>query len=271
MPGLLALALATVAMPSQPLELDVPYVESPPDIIKLMLDMADVTWGDYVIDLGTGDGRIVIAAVKRGATGHGVDLDPERVEEARRNAREAGVADRVAFIEQDLFESDLSRATVVTLFLNEEVNLRARPLLLEQLAPGTRVVSHNFGMGDWKPDGHDQFLRNANGNFFIHDVFLWIVPADISGNWRWDSGGKRYAMDVSQNFQELEVGLSVEGRPLKIDGAYLRGERFTILASSSDGDTKYTLSGQVEGDSLSGTLHGGSGNAGKIENWTAKR
>ena len=157
------------------LELDVAYVVTPPEIVELMMDISDIGPGDYVIDLGTGDGRILIAAAKRGATGIGIDLDPVRIKEAKENADKEGVADKVSFLEQDLFETDLSQATVITLFLNSEVNMRLRPALLK-LKPGTRIVSHNFDMGDWNPDRYQQILRNNNGNFMIHDVFYWEVP-----------------------------------------------------------------------------------------------
>jgi SAM-dependent methyltransferase len=132
---------------------DVPFVPTPTEVVAGMLRLADVKRGDVVYDLGSGDGRIVIAAAKRyGARGVGIDIDPERVAEASRNARAAKVADRVRFLNQDLFESDLSEATVVTLYLLPRLNLKLRPKLLAELKPGTRVVSHGFDMGDWKPD-----------------------------------------------------------------------------------------------------------------------
>jgi SAM-dependent methyltransferase len=158
------------------LELDVPYVESPDEIVDVMMNISDIGPADYVIDLGTGDGRIIIAAAKLGATGVGIDLDPELIIKAKSNAEKEGVADKINFVEQNLFDTDLGQATVITLFLNEEVNLRLRPTLLK-LNPGTRIVSHNFNMGDWKPDRYQQVLINSNGNFFIHDVFYWEIPA----------------------------------------------------------------------------------------------
>ncbi len=156
-------------------ELDVPYVETPPELIDVMMEIAEIGPDDYVIDLGTGDGRILIAAAKRGASGIGIDLDPIRVKEAKQNALDEGVNDQVTFIEQDLFDTDLSKATVITLFLNEEVNMRLRPTLLK-LKPGTKIVSHMFAMGDWQPIRYQQVLRNNNGNFLIHEVFYWEVP-----------------------------------------------------------------------------------------------
>lgn len=159
------------------LELDVPYVESPDEIVEVMMNISDIGPTDYVIDLGTGDGRIVIAAAKRGATGMGVDLDPELIAIAKANAETEGVSDKIDFVIQDLFETNLSQATVITLFLNEEVNIKLRPTLLK-LKPGTRIVSHNFDMGDWKPDRYQQLIRNNKGNFLMHDVFFWEVPSN---------------------------------------------------------------------------------------------
>ncbi|NNE39145.1 MAG: class I SAM-dependent methyltransferase [Gammaproteobacteria bacterium] len=161
---------------SAAVELDVPYVETPPELVEIMMDLAEIGPDDYVIDLGTGDGRILIAAAKRGAAGTGIDLDPVRIEEAKQNAVDAGVENNLQFIEQDLFETDISKATVITLFLNEEVNLKLRPALLK-LKPGTKIVSHMFAMGDWQPLRYQQVLRNNNGNFLIHEVFYWEVPA----------------------------------------------------------------------------------------------
>jgi SAM-dependent methyltransferase len=160
------------------LDLDVPYVESPDEIVEVMMNISDIGPTDYVIDLGTGDGRIVIAAGKRGAKGLGVDLDPELIAVAKANAEKEGVSDKINFVVQDLFDTNLSQATVITLFLNEEVNLKLRSTLLK-LKPGTRIVSHNFNMGDWKPDRYQQVLINSNGNFFIHDVFYWDIPPII--------------------------------------------------------------------------------------------
>jgi ribosomal protein L11 methylase PrmA len=127
-------------------ELDVPYVSTPHSVVEEMLDVANVGTDDYVIDLGCGDGRIVIAAAERGAYGHGIDLDPERIREARKNAKAAGVQDKVMFLQEDLFKTDFSRANVITMYLLSSVNLKLRPILLERLEPGTKIVSHNFDM-----------------------------------------------------------------------------------------------------------------------------
>jgi SAM-dependent methyltransferase len=177
-PTALALALAALTSPAHAQEApanwearapDVVYVPTPEPVVEAMLDLARVGPGDVVYDLGCGDGRIVIAAAKRGARqAIGVDIDPERIREARANARAAGVEDRVVFIEGDLFEQDLAGATVVTLYLLPELNLRLEPKL-RQLPAGTRIVSHAFDMGDWKP----QVKREVDGK----TVYLWTVSA----------------------------------------------------------------------------------------------
>jgi SAM-dependent methyltransferase len=151
--------------------LDAPWIPSAPAVIAVMLDAAGVGVGDTVYDLGCGEGEIVIAAAQRGARGVGVDIDPERILNARRNAARAGVADRVTFVEQDLFKTDVSPATVVTLYLGPDVNRRLRPKLLSELRPGTRIVSHDFSMGDWNPDRTIP-VQQAPG----HVVYLWRVP-----------------------------------------------------------------------------------------------
>jgi len=153
--------------------LDVPYVPTPDNVVAKMLEMANVKRNDIVYDLGSGDGRIVITAAKKyGSRGVGYDLDPKRIEEANENARTAGVTDRVRFVQQDLFEADLSQATVVTLYLLPKVNLKLRPKLLKELKPGTRIVSHNYGLGDWDPI-KTETLKSPTGE---HHVFYWVVP-----------------------------------------------------------------------------------------------
>lgn len=148
---------------------DVVYVPTREPVVAAMLEMADVNSDDIVYDLGSGDGRIVIAAAKDyGARGVGIDIDPERIAESNENAEKAGVTDKVKFIEADLFKSDFSEATVVTLYLLSSLNEKLRPILLEQLQPGTRVVSHAFDMGDWEPEE----VRTVDGA----TVYLWTVP-----------------------------------------------------------------------------------------------
>jgi SAM-dependent methyltransferase len=154
-------------------KLDVPYVQTPDPVVDLMLKMASVTGEDVVYDLGCGDGRIVITAARKyGARGVGVDIDPKRIRESNANARKAEVTDRVTFLRQDLFKTDLREATVVTLYLLPEINLKLRPKLFKELRPGTRVISHDFDMGDWKPEKTEKVMDGGAE----HTVYYWTIP-----------------------------------------------------------------------------------------------
>jgi SAM-dependent methyltransferase len=158
-------------------EIDVPYVPTTEAAVKAMLKLADVKRTDIVYDLGCGDGRIVIAAAKEyGAHGVGIDINPERIQEAEANAKKAGVENLVRFEENDLFDADIHEATVVTLFLLNSVNLRLRPKLLKDLKPGTRIVSNTFGMGDWKPDKELMIGDPVEEFSLSHKLFLWTIP-----------------------------------------------------------------------------------------------
>jgi SAM-dependent methyltransferase len=222
-----------------------PYVPTVKEDVELMLDVADVQPDDYVIDLGSGDGRIVIAAARRGALGHGVELDPELASLARVNSQEAGVADRVAFEQGDIFEADIDRATVVTLYLFPEANLALRPKLLAELRPGTRVVSNSFHMDDWKPDVHDMSARSSGG------ILLWIIPARIDGDWTLeiDEQGSA-AMTVRQTYQEIELEFMGLGATPTVDSAVLEGDRIRFAFRSED--AMYVFDGSVENDNMQG-------------------
>jgi hypothetical protein len=157
-------------------EASVPYVPTPNEVVNQMLELADVSGDDVLYDLGSGDGRIPItAAQKYGTRGTGVEIDPELVEESRANAENAGVSERVEFLQQDLFQTDLSEATVVTLYLLPEVNLELRSKLLRELEPGTRIVSHDFDMGEWKPEQ----VINVQSGTRQHTLYYWVVPEEI--------------------------------------------------------------------------------------------
>lgn len=163
----------------QPREADVPFVPTPQEVVNRMLEVANVNSNDVVYDLGSGDGRIVItAAQKYGARGTGIDINPQLIERSRANAEAAGVADRVQFRQQDLFQADLSNATVVTLYLLPEINLQIRDKLLRELRPGTRIVSHNFDMGEWKPDR----VERVQSGVREHYVYYWVVPEQVTEN-----------------------------------------------------------------------------------------
>ncbi|MFN6569367.1 class I SAM-dependent methyltransferase [Dendronalium sp. ChiSLP03b] len=169
----------TTTPTSQPQERpgDVPYVPTPQPVVDAMLKVAKVNKNDILYDLGSGDGRIVVtAAQKYGTRGTGIDIDPQRIKEANENAQKAGVTDRVKFVQQDLFNTNLSDATVVTLYLLPDINLKLRPKLFKELKPGTRIVSHAFDMGDWKP----QQTLQVEGK----TIYYWVVPEEIPANLR---------------------------------------------------------------------------------------
>ena len=237
-----ALAQAEIAESTTP-KLDVPFVPTPDDIVDHMLGVANVTADDFVIDLGSGDGRILIAAARdRGARGFGVDLDPQRVNEARNNAEAAGVSDMVEFKQQDLFDTDFSHADVLTMYLLPRFNLQLRPRILDELRPGTRVVSHDFDMAEWAPDRDDTLGYKR--------VFLWIVPAKVEGRWTIEADGRSFDVDITQKFQMIEGTANVDGREVLLTGATLNGPDISFTVDLGDGAR--TLEGSVDGDRIEG-------------------
>lgn len=270
---------------------DVPYVPTPEKVITEMLRIADVSKDDVVYDLGCGDGRIVIQAAKElGCRGVGIDINPQRIEESRENAVKAGVAKRVEFILMDLFEADISQSTVVTLYLLSSVNLRLRPRLLRELKPGTRVVSHDFGMAEWKPDEStiieekfDNYIPFDNSrlseNFWDkHNVYLWIIPANVSGVWNWTipaiSGKKQYTMELDQTFQEVE-GKAFEDLtsiPLHIKDGKIEGDRleFTLERKLKGLTERLHFEGRVKDHTMEGIVRI-EGKPEVNEKWRAKR
>jgi len=209
-------------------------------LVAQMLDMAQVTPRDYVIDLGSGDGRMVIAAARRGARAHGVEFNRDMVELSKRNAEAAGVSARATFEKGDLFEADLTRATVVTMFLMEWINVQLRPKLL-QLRPGTRIVSNTFTMGDWQPDDSAQVTDRCD-NYCT--ALLWIVPANAEGTWQLSPGRLR----LTQAFQKVSGSLAAWGATRQITGGRLRGDRLTFSLAGSDYDVV------VSGNTMAGTV-----------------
>jgi SAM-dependent methyltransferase len=173
----LAGTLGAFAQESAKRKPDVPYVPTTEPAVEAMMKLGEITKDDILYDLGCGDGRIVIAAAKRGARGVGIDINPERIKDARENAKKAGVEDRVKFIEADLFEADIREATVVTLFLLPDVNLKLMPKLRRDLKPGTRIVSNTFDMGDWKAEKESRIEDNDTENYLSSNFFLWRIPA----------------------------------------------------------------------------------------------
>lgn len=198
---------------------DAPFLPTPESAVVAMMDLAEVGPGDSVIDLGSGDGRIAIAAGERGATALGIEIDPDLVVRARRRASDAGVDDRVIFRGQNLFETPIRSASVVTLYLLPDINLRLRPRLLTELKPGARVVSHAFDMADWVPDAHAQAEER--------NVYLWIIPAIVGGDWRVTlADGSVHALNIDQRFQRAEG--TMDGAA--ITDVALRGTRFAFTA-----------------------------------------
>jgi len=273
-----ALLLAPAAFPQD--YGDTPYVPTPQHVVDKMLEVAAVGAKDYVIDLGSGDGRMIITAAKKfGARGFGVDLDRTLVRRSNNLAVRAGVADRAVFYQRDLYETDLSRATVLTMYLLPEVNLMVRGKLLKQLKPGARIVSHDYGMGEWKPD---QYLvldapDKPVGADFKSKVFYWVVPAEVSGTWRGQlaRAGKTedFELKLDQMFQEISGSMSVSGRSAKIEGGKLAGEKVSFSARIGDGAAavRYRFTGRVANQRIEGEARIGAGGAGLDLPWKAAR
>ena len=220
---------------------DVVWVPTPQVLVDKMLDLAKVTPKDYVIDLGSGDGRTVITAAKRGAKAHGIEYNPDMVELAKRNAAKEGVGDKATFVKADLFESDFSQAQVITMFLLSSINLKLRPKILD-LKPGTRVVSNTFDMGEWKPDE----TAKADGCSNYCTAYLWIVPAKVDGTWKLPTG----ELTLKQTFQTIS-GTLKSGNVIAPVNGKLNGEQITFTA----GDGQY--SGRVNDNSMDGSLKSG--------------
>jgi SAM-dependent methyltransferase len=251
------------------IKLDVPYEPSSEEVVRAMLEIARVGKNDLVYDLGCGDGRIVIAAAqKAGARGVGVDLDPVRIKESLENARQAKVGNRVQFFQQDLFQTDIAKATVLMLYLWPEVNLKLRPKLLRELKPGTRVVSHSHDMGSWEPD---QTIRTTDG----HRVYFWVLPANVTGIWEWDMPGERerYVMRLSQQFQRVSGRLQLGPDGIPVKNLELRGDRLQFVAERFFKGRMQALRfmGRVQGHLVEGTAEKMiAGSQGK-QTWKAKR
>ena len=222
---------------------DVVWVPTAQTLVNKMLDVAKLTAQDYLIDLGSGDGRTVIAAAKRGARAHGIEYNPDMVELSRRNATQEGVNGKATFEQADIFQSDFSRATVVTLFLLPELNVKLRPAILD-MKPGTRVVANSFDMGDWNPD---QTARVEGPCDSWCTAYLWIVPAKVAGTWQLAYG----ELTLAQRYQTITGSLRMSDRTLEISGGRLDGENIRFAV----GGVQY--SGRVRGDTMDGTMAAG--------------
>jgi SAM-dependent methyltransferase len=254
----------------------VPYVVTPMEIVERMMRMGEVGKGDYVIDLGSGDGRIVIEAAKRGARGMGVDLDPNLVALANENARKAGVADRAKFVVQDIFDTDLSPASVVTMYLLPEFNRKLLPRLLE-LRPGTRIVSHDGEIGEWPADEKLEMRAPEKpvGVGGLSKVELYVVPADARGTWMSEvpQHGGKWKMEIQQKFQMLDIDATAQGRDLLVRASRLRGEEIKMVVTGIIGARAWhhLFVGRIDGNRIAGTLTVSDGQTQRSYPWSATR
>ena len=235
------------------------YVPTPQNVVDKMLEVAKVTKDDYVFDLGSGDGRIPITAAARyGARGFGVDINPKLIAEARANAKLAGVADRVEFRRQDLFKTSVREATVVGLYLFVWANVKLRPRLISELRPGSRIVAHDFPIGDdWKPD--------IEADIENRTVYLWYVPAQVAGRWEIAGGPQGLTVRLEQRFQMIEGTATVNGRSVPLQNARLRGDaiEFTVAL---EGGKPMLFRGRVNGNQIEPRAE-----AGAMSGWSAVR
>ncbi len=267
----------TVIAQGQGKELDTPYVPTPQAVVDKMLDMAQVKAGDVVVDLGSGDGRIMTTAARRhGAQGFGVEIDPRLVQRSNEEARRLGIADRVKFLRQDLFNTDFHEANVLTLYLLPDVNIALRPKILAELKPGTRVVSHDYDMREWRPDAEETIPApdKTVGMRKESMVYLWIVPARVEGEWTFElsSGGKtrRTRLVLQQRFQFVSGSVELTGQgDVPVSHGRLRGEELRLLLPPGALDRgSVELVGRVRGDSLSGTVRRADR---EVASWNARR
>ncbi len=272
------LLLATVALTGRAQEGrgDVIYVPTPQIVVDTMLSMAKVGPKDYLIDLGSGDGRIVItAASKHGASGFGVDLDTYLLKLANQNAQKAGVTGKVHFVEENLFNTDLSKATVISTYLLPEMNLRLRPKIMA-LKPGTRLVAHDYHFGEWDPDEQRELVvpEKKVGEPGISFIFSYVVPARVPGKWQSlvSIGGRDTPLEfnLEQEFQELEGSVEIRDRKVDLRGR-LTGEQIRMVAGGRGGIARHEFNGRVDGGAIKGTLTIGEGAARQQVAWTAKQ
>jgi hypothetical protein len=244
---------------------DVIWVPTPQALVEKMLDMAKLTAKDIHYDLGSGDGRTVITAAKRGAQAHGVEFNPDMVKLSERNAAKEGVAGKAKFINGDIFQTDFSHATVVTLYLLPSLNVKLRPTLLK-MKPGTRVVSHAFSMEDWQPDQTETVEGRT--------AYLWIVPAQVDGTWRWSvsgNGPKDYELSLRQQYQKVEGLIRLDGKMGQLRDIKLQGDQLSFSVhevAGSSGTIRRDFAGRVSGNTVQGVVK--LPNAGEAK-WSATR
>lgn len=206
----------------------IPYIPTPNAAVDKMLELAKVGPGDLVLDMGSGDGRIVIAAAQLGARGRGVEINSDLIERSNRNAERAKVAHLTEFKSEDMFETNLSDVSVLTLYVLTQSNLRLRPRILEQMQPGTRVVSHQFGMQDWEPDRIERNLHSR--------LLLWIIPARAGGRWQFESGDDNFTLDLMQNFQQIRGIAQFGSKYVHLTNARLQGTEIDFEIDRGTGE-----------------------------------
>lgn len=258
-------------------DFDVGYVPTLMVIVNEMFALAAVGPGDFLVDLGSGDGRIVITAAKRfGARGRGVDLNPKLVTLSKKYALAEGVADRTEFLVQDIFLTDIRAADVVTMYLLPEVNLKLRPKLLRELKPGARIVSHDYHLGDWRPD-KTVFMEKIKAEGDDSILYFWVVPARVAGNWHWrvDLRGKEqeFIMALEQHYQDISGTARNQGQAWPVFDASLTGERIRFsLASEADGRIiRQDYTGRISGDAIEGAVTISGATTEKQMQWQAFR
>jgi precorrin-6B methylase 2 len=261
---LLAVGANQMGLEAQAQARDVPYVPTPQHVVDEMLRVGQVDGNDRLYDLGSGDGRIVITAAKNfGTRGIGIDIDPQRIAESKANAESAGVTDLVRFEQGNLFEIDFSEATVVTLYLLPSVNLQLRSRLLNELKPGTRIVSHAFDMGEWPP----QEQLNLDG----YEIFYWVVPANVSGSWqvRVPETDQPLLLEFEQEFQEADGTITATGAPTTLQTVEIDGDRlhFTLDRAVGNLQPPVQFEGQVQGNVIEGRMISAEG----ASTWRATR
>jgi precorrin-6B methylase 2 len=234
---------------------DVVWVPTPQELVNKMMEVAKVTSADFVIDLGSGDGRTVITAAKIGAKAKGIEYNPDMVALSKENAKKEGVGDKVEFIQADLYETDLSKATVITMFLLPEINLKLRPRLLD-LKPGTRIVSNTFTMGEWEAD--QEVTTEENWNSW-NTAYLWIIPAKVAGKWRLGNGD----LELTQEFQFVRGAFNTGGKSLTVTDGRLNGNSISFTVNNE----KY--SGTVGEKLIKGTVTNSA--TGSMSDWIAIR
>ena len=231
--------------------LDVIYVPTPQDVVKRMLTLAKLGPDDIHYDLGSGDGRIAIAAVRdfKAKKAVGIDLDPQRIKESLANHAKAGVGDRVTFLNRNIFETDFSEANVISMYLLSTLNLKLRPTILN-MRPGTRIVTQSFSMADWDPDHKEEVQFDENGFTGSRTVYLFIVPAKVDGKWDMADGERKIALDLKQDFQKFRGTATVNGKEVPTQGGKLNGAAIEFTIEIDGKPVKYE--GKVDGNAITG-------------------